>query len=363
MDGPAGIVQEGSRERHRIGPVLGDQPFGMFGVVDQADSPGADIHLLLHLLGKTGLVVGADPDLGRGCGRTRGHADVVAAGRLQPPDEFDRIVDGPARIVPVGGGNLHPQRLSGGPDVAHGLHDLDHIAHPVVEAAAIGIGPMVRQGRQEGMQEVAMRPVDLEHVEADAQGAAGGVAEGRPDALQILGCGGARGGEALAKGDGRGRDRFPPALLGRQRTARGSPGHVARCLAAGMVQLQPKRRLAHRPAGCDNAGQRLFLRIRIEPETGRGPAAFSIDMGGLDHHQPRAGVGERAVMDKMPVVRGPVLCRVLRHGRDDDPVCKLQIGQAKGRKECGHGLYPSCGGHRQRRRRDLILGSVPCAGG
>ena len=97
-----------------------------------------------------------------------GGIDVIAAELLQLARERDGVLDRPAALDPVDGRDAHAERLALGPGLAHRLEDLERQAHAVLEAAAVGIGALVRQRREELMQQVAVRGVQLDHVEAEA---------------------------------------------------------------------------------------------------------------------------------------------------------------------------------------------------
>ena len=53
---------------------------------------------------------------------------------------------------------------------AHGVIDLEREAHAVLKAAAAFVGALVRQWRQELVQQVAVCGVDLDAIEAQAFG-------------------------------------------------------------------------------------------------------------------------------------------------------------------------------------------------
>ena len=67
----------------------------------------------------------------------------------------------------------HEQRPVGRPDGAHRLDHLEREPHPALERAAVLVGPPVGQRREELVQQVAVRGVQLDDVEAGGRAPAG----------------------------------------------------------------------------------------------------------------------------------------------------------------------------------------------
>ena len=87
----------------------------------------------------------------------------------------------------------------------------------------------------------------------------------------------------------------------------------------------------------DDARERRLAVVGIEPEAAVGDAAAALDAGRLDHDQAGAGIGQHAEMIEVPVGGDAVVGAVLAHGRDDDPVRELEIGEPDRRKQgTGH---------------------------
>ena len=89
-----------------------------------------------------------------------------------------------------------------------------------------------------------------------------------------------------------------------------------------MRQLNPELRRSDPPAMREGMGKRIFAGVRIEPEAAVGDAAVAFDMGGFDHEQAGAGIGQHAEMGQVPVIGDAVIGAVLAHRRHDDAVRK-----------------------------------------
>src|SRR5262249_47875607 len=77
----------------------------------------------------------------------------------------------------------------------------------------------------------------------------------------------------------------------------------------------------------NEAGERRLAVVGIEPEGAVGDAAAPLDPGRLDHDQRGPGNGEHPEMADVPGGGDAVVRPVLAHGRNDDPVRKLEIAE------------------------------------
>src|SRR3954447_7006496 len=94
-----------------------------------------------------------------------GGIDPVDTARLQLLGELNRLRQIPAAVDPVGRRHPHADRLVvRGPRAAR-VVALQGEAHAFPERAAIFVGALVRDRRQELMQEVAVRAVQLDRVD------------------------------------------------------------------------------------------------------------------------------------------------------------------------------------------------------
>jgi len=87
-----------------------------------------------------------------------------------------------------------------------------------------------------------------------------------------------------------------------------------------MRELNPELRRSDAPAVRDNMGERVFASIGIEPEAAMRDAAMAFDMGGFDHEQTGARIGQHAEMRQVPIIGDAVIGAVLAHRRHHDAV-------------------------------------------
>ena len=271
------------------------------------------------------------------------------AARFQCLAQFQALLDFPPSLDPVGGRDAHAHRQIGRHCGTHGIEHFERKAHAVFQRAAVVVDAVVRQRRQELVQQVAMRGMQFDDIQAEAGGAAGGVDEAVADTGEagLIEC--HRRWLVGQVRDGGRCHRLPAAGLRRDQRA-AIPGCCARGLASRMRQLDAERHrriLAH---PFQHPTQRGFGVVRIEAEVVRRDAAIGGHRGGFDDQQSGAGQRELAQMDEVPVGGLAVFGRVLAHRRDDDAVGQLQLAQAEWCEELAHAIslrvltYTGCRG-------------------
>ena len=220
----------------------------------------------------------------------------------------------PAALDPVGRGHLDADRLAAGKHRADRVEHFQRIAQPVLQAAAILVGALVGTSDRL-MQEVAVRAMQFERVDAEAIGASGRRDEGVAHPLQALRVERQRRQLALLARQREGASGSASPALGERDLLAAVPWRVARSLAAGMrsrIATAAFEILAHR--GQDRP-QRGFGGVVPQPEAARRDAAARLDMGGLDAEHRRARQRQRVDMGRMPVIGLAVLGRILAHRR------------------------------------------------
>ena len=131
-------------------------------------------------------------------------------------------------------------------------------------------------------------------------------------------------------------DRPEPAVLARTQRAASLPRLLCRALAPGVRRAaSPRRRLASSMKPDDARELRHVLVLPDAQVLRRRSAPSGVTAARLGEHQRRSADGAGAEVDEVPVVREPVLARVLAHGRDDDPVAQRRGREAgEARRAC-----------------------------
>ena len=214
MERPVGIAEHFASEEDEIGLSFGDDGVGLMGIGDHADGGCRDGGFGADARGEGYLVAGAEGDGGMGDETAGGAIDQVDATGAELPGERDGVVDGPTIFGPVGCGDTDEEGQVGGPDGAHGVNNLEGKAGAVLEAAAIGVGALVGEGREEFVEQVAVGRVDFDDVEASGGSAPGRLLEGANDGVDAVLRKGLRNGIVRGKRDCARGDGVPSALLG-----------------------------------------------------------------------------------------------------------------------------------------------------
>ena len=161
----------------QVGAAGGDDAVDVVGLGDRAHRDGRDAGLVADAVGERRLVHAAVDRLLPLAHLARRAVDQVGAGGLEGARDLDRVVRRDAALDPVVRRDAHRDRQLLRPDLAHRLEHLERIAQPVRQRAAVLVGALVGERRDEGRQQVAVRAVQLEPVEAGLGGVAGGADE------------------------------------------------------------------------------------------------------------------------------------------------------------------------------------------
>ncbi len=175
---PTRVEQHAAAERDHVGLSGGQNVLRLLGLGNEADGHGGDAGLAADALGKRHLVAGADLQLLLRDRASARRSDVVAAPSLELGREHDAVIERPAAFGPVGRRDAHADRLSLRHHGADRVVDLQREPHAALQRPAISVGALVGERREKVVNEIAVRAMNLDHVEADPVGALGCVGEG-----------------------------------------------------------------------------------------------------------------------------------------------------------------------------------------
>ena len=213
MQRPVGIAQKLARQQDHVGFSLCNDCIGLRRVSDESDCRRGNSGFAPNLLGKRNLKAGRNRNLGGRHKTSSGDVNQVDAMLAQQSGKAHRLLCRPAAFHPVSGGDAHEYRQMLRPGSTHCIDHQQREVHAVLKAAAELIRALVGERRQKLMQQIAVRRVYLDKVEARALGTARGcgkTAHHRGDTRlgQRL-----RHGVLRRKRDGTGRNRLPAAFV------------------------------------------------------------------------------------------------------------------------------------------------------
>ena len=264
--------------------------------------------------------------------------DRRTAARLKRASEFDRLVDVPTALDPIGGGHAHGDRALSWKNRADRFEDFQREAHPVLEAAAIFVRATVRERRQKLVQEVAVRTVELDRCQIEASSTLGCIGKSLANALEPDGVEFLRRIVAHVQGKWRWRDGLPAIRLTRRNLFAAEPRLLGRCLATRVAELDCDGHRGPTAHGREHPCHRFFIFIGPEARVTVGDPPFGRDGGCFDRQQRRARKREVAEMNHVPIGHAPVVGRILAHRRDHDAVGELEAADLQWAEQGGHGL-------------------------
>ena len=211
---PIGIAQHGARQENKIGLAFRNDGVGLRRLGDESNRRRGNACLASNSRGKFNLKAGSCRNLRVRHKSARGCIDKIDAVLAQLFRKLHRFVGVPAAIRPVGGGDAYKQRQAIRPHAANRIRHFQHQADAIVEAAAVSVRAMIRERRQKLMQQVAMRRVNLNEIEARLECPARGLAKALDNGLDSGFIERHRHGIIGRKCDRAGRNRLPSALGG-----------------------------------------------------------------------------------------------------------------------------------------------------
>ena len=272
---PVGVGQDLAGQADEVGLAFGQDLLAVLGVAQRVARDDRDLHGLLHRLGGVGrpaLRVGRRVEAGAGALlHAHGQVDRRAAGPLQDLRRLDPLLHAAAALAPLLERVADEDRVALAALLLDRVDDGEREAHPVLEAAPEPVGAHVEERAHELGEQVAVRGVELDGVEAGLLDPPGGLAEevhqledlrdrGGPDLLALLL--GVLVDDLVAGRPGELED-----------PVRGAQGVVARdgALATGVLELdRALRAVAVHPLG--QAGETRDVVVAVGHQAGHGGA-------------------------------------------------------------------------------------------
>ena len=307
------VGEQLARHRDEVGVFVGEHALGQLRGRIAADRDHRDVDGRLDLGREVLELAGADAHRGdhpaEGLVAAAGDVDVVDALLLQGQRRGHRVLQGDPAVRPLVAGHAVADGVvvaHSGADLAHGLADE---AQPVLQRSAVLVGAQVAVGGEEAHEQVAVRAVQLDEVEARLPGPHRRL---RVLVLQLV--------QALHR-----------HLLGdlaehalrhrRRRLGREPAGVVVRRLATGVGDLAAHAHVVgvHRVGEPAQAGDEVVV-VDADLEV-RAPAAARRDVRVAQVDPADAALGAASEVRDLLVGDPPVPVRhVVAHRRQDEPV-------------------------------------------
>ena len=160
VKGPVGVAEKLAREQDEVGLTSANDLVGLGWFGDHSNCSSGDLGFAVDGVRVVDLVAGADGDLLRGVVTASGDVYKVDICLLEEFGEGDGLGEIPACAEGVGspvcGGDADEKRQVFGPGGADGFDDFEGETGAVFEAAAVLIGAVIGERREELVQEIAM---------------------------------------------------------------------------------------------------------------------------------------------------------------------------------------------------------------
>src|SRR5512133_830564 len=163
------IIQLFVRQHHEIGLPIRDDVFGLLGFVDKPTNRGSNSCLTLDTLRERRHEGGAPGYTGSiGSVEAEAYVDQVEPVSLEPLHEFNRFLQRLTFLDKVVNAKPDGEGIPFGPNCADGTQRFEQESCAVLKAAAVLIGTLVRDRREEALCQVAMGKVELQPLETGA---------------------------------------------------------------------------------------------------------------------------------------------------------------------------------------------------
>ena len=242
----------------------------------------------------------------------------------------DRLVRRESVAQPVGCRDADGHRAVRRPLCSHRTEHLDRIAQPVGGRAAVLVAPPIADGCEKAREQIAVRGVQLEHVEAGVDGHSCRAHEVVAHVVHVGPGHGARHGQRRRVRQRGGTNGWPRALT--EGKILSFPWKLRGPFAARVSELETD--LCRRPFVHEvhhAAPVRSVLR-RVHPCAAQRDARLRRHTHHFRHDECRAAEGACTEVDEVEVIRCAVACAVHVHGREHDAILQRHVAQAKRRE-------------------------------
>ena len=163
-------MQHFPRQHHEVGVLIPNGFLGLLRVRDHPAHGGRDFCLMANTARNRDHEARPPRNLGNvRCDKPLAHIHEIKPGSLEPPQKFDGFLNGDAALDPVRDRQPGRQRESFRPDFANGGECLQHETNPLVETAAILVGSVVGERREELVGKVAVGEMQFQPLETRRQ--------------------------------------------------------------------------------------------------------------------------------------------------------------------------------------------------
>src|SRR5690606_7806206 len=163
---PARIIEDRTGQPDHVRVAGAHNGFGLIVVGNQPDGDNRHLHRLLYRASQRHLIARPHGDLLPRVQTSAGNVDRITAPRFERLRKLDGLLYIPTTLYPVGAGYAHRDRTVSRKSTANRIKYLEREAHAVFKTATITVIAMVGERRQELVQEIAVRAMDLDRIDA-----------------------------------------------------------------------------------------------------------------------------------------------------------------------------------------------------
>src|SRR6185503_11846965 len=184
---PMRIAQQLAREHDHVRLTAAHDRLGLLGTRDQPNRRRRNVRIASNTLGKLHLIARTDRNSHLRRDTAARAIDEVHTVAHEQTRKLDGLINGPTIVAPVRRREAYGQRKPLGPDFPDLTHDAPQESRAILERSTVFIVARVRDRRQEFVQQVAVRAVNLEHLHLGGERPNRGITKCRYHALDSFG--------------------------------------------------------------------------------------------------------------------------------------------------------------------------------